>query len=297
MLQEGISRPGADQLTSILQQTEPRRCMVNLLGPCPDPPVRAHFIQKALLRNIENESHRVHPLYSFNVGDWGSGHVDSHVGLWFMREIYTKSAARREFVCQRHEELFREIENPKPDWNNPRHRTLLTYRTLMINSYVKQWTIDALSPIYGMESVASIQRRQLHPIVPFETAVRRALVDDAFEDIRHSVSVIDVPPVLAATGVMFVPPLGTIMFDRAEKRIIPVPSSPMAVSVLPETDGQVLLLTCMGGDVLNLHNLLKEVRYPSATVSTMTLSKKVLEELEFIFISPGAWNAVNRQGL
>ena len=134
-------------LIDVIERSEPNRCFAGLLGDCKGAPVRAHFIQRALLKAVANEGSFVHPLYNLNVKDWGHMDPELHVKLWFYSEIHTKPAASRRFVCELHEGMFQVMERPKPNWEDPRHKTLLAYRTLLINSYVKEWLADACAQI------------------------------------------------------------------------------------------------------------------------------------------------------
>lgn len=280
-------------LIDVIEKAEPKRCFAGLSEDCKDTPVRAHFIQRALLRTISNASGFVHPLYNLSVKNWGHADPDLHERLWFHSEIHTKAAASRRFVCRMHESMFQEMERPKPDWENPRHQTLLAFRSLLINSYVKEWLADACA-LMGEEQLSEKHLEQLGYSVALEASLRRALVSANYASIRHLVVYLDVNPTLAATGVIVYPPLGTVLSDTITKVTKPISSYPLVVNVLPDEHRQVLLLSHTGEGLPSVRYLLSKLQHTGTSISTGQLSKILLEEFEFIHVSPSAWNSFGK---
>ena len=280
-------------LIDVIEKAEPKRCFAGLSEDCNGAPVRAHFIQRSLLKTISNASGFVHPLYNLSVKNWGHANPDMRERLWFHSEIHTKAAASRRFVCRMHESMFQEMERPKPDWENPRHQTLLAFRSLLINSYIKLWLADACAQM-GMEQLSETHLEQLGYTVALEDSLRRSLVSANHADIRHSVVYMDVHPTLAATGVIVYPPLGTVLSDTITKVTTPIASYPLVVNVLPDEHRQVLLLSHTGEGSPSVRYLLSKLQHNGTSISTDQLSKILLEELEFIHISPSAWNSFGK---
>ena len=262
--------------------------MVDLGGLCNEEPIRAHFIQEGLLKTIADNNGKVHSLYSFAPG----GFVDKDFyGKRLLRdEIYTRSAARQKFVCATHEKLFLEMERPEPDWGDPRHKTLLTYRTLLADSYVKEWFANACD-LVGLRGIADTQRRMLRFAAPLTAIARDALTGNNYDNMHHSIIDMDFSSAIAATGVIPSVPRGSFIYNQLHKSIIPISTSPVAISILPSRDRQVLLLSCARNDFLNIQHLLDKFGYSNGSVSPSLLSKAVLEEMELIHISPCVWDS------
>ena len=166
----------------------------------------------------------------------------------------------------------------------------LSYRTLLINSYFKEWMIRVCLQQEEMMPVAEMQRYQLRLANPLEAAIRDCLWRDNYEALGHFVTSINSKPTIAATGVVVYPPAGTHFHDSIEERILPVHSSPMAITILPNADGQMLLITYLKRDVMDAYDLKSKFLYPDGSVSTTTLSKFILGEMEFINIAPEIWS-------
>ena len=279
------------RLFELLPEVEPKRCFVDLVGACREKPVRAHFIQRGLLKYIANANDKLRTLYSVNLNIAINHEIDaSYFDQIRHDEVSTKSAARRKFVCAEHEKLFTETEHPSPDWENTRHKALLAYRTLLAEWYTKEWFAQAYAKM-GWSTMYHRQRSLLGAYEPLKTAVKRAIASNEYEGLHHIVIDLGVSPVVAATGVMFNVPQGSSMYNIVEHTIVPLSSRPLAVSVLPSRGRQVLLLTCVREHFLDAHDFLRRVSYSNGNIDCALLSKLLLEELEFIHISPGIWRS------
>ena len=271
----------------LLEEKEPRRCMFDLEGRCEKTPVNGHFIQEGLLKLIRDSNREVKSFYNLNAENLSE--MSPFYGL--SNSISTKLAARRPFLCKVHEQSFATVENPKPNWDNPLHLSTVSYRACLINSYIKEWFIKVWSELPFMWNQGDAQDQQLKLATPLLESIRNDLIGQKQEEIRHAVAYIECQPTFAATGVIAHPPIGSFFYNEWENRIIPVSSSPIAITVLPQRGGQVALLSYKRDDFLDGQDLLNRLEYSDHSISTGKLSKKIIEEMELIHISPVAWDA------
>ena len=270
----------------LIEEKEPRRCMFDLQGRCEATPVNGHFIQEGLLKLIRDANREVKSFYNLNAEELSE--MSPIYGL--NNAISTKLAARRPFLCKRHEKFFAAVENPKPHWDNPLHLTTVSYRACLINWYIKEWFIDVWSELPLMWNQRDAQRRQLNLAVPLIESIRNDLITEKQEEIRHEAAFIKCRPTLAATGVIAHLPIGSYFYNPWENTTFPASSSPIAITVLPQKGGQVALLSYRRDDLLDAQDLLNKLEYVRGTIATGKLSKKVIEEMELIHISPVAWD-------
>lgn len=267
----------------IFEPSRPKYCFASLEGRCDRELIQAHLIQKALLKNISDKYGKVIQFYH--------GRKLEKLGSEFgpyISPISVDSSTTWKFTCAHHDKIFSEVEEQNPDWENPRHKTLLAYRALLVNDYVKKWLCKATNE-YGLYEASETQQEQQRGAEPLLNAIREALISDSYEDIAHVVVPIDARPSIAAAGVILHPNAGTRYFIHPGIRLIPVKSSPIAITVLPDSSRQVLLLSYEKEDLLNARYLLDSLEYGNDSVGTAHLSKKILEEMEFIAVSPEAW--------
>ena len=201
----------------------------------------------------------------------------------------TKLAARRQFLCDGHEGFFSDIENPKPNWDDPIHLLKLAYRSCRIEAYIKEWFVGVGSTVPGVAEMAEANRQQLSLALSLSESIRNDLIDEALNETRHSVAYINCRPTVAAAGLIAHPPLDSFYYDTWTNDFIPVPSSPIVITVLPERGRQVALFSYRRDGLFDATDLLEDLEYANETISTGKLSKKIIEEMELIHISPDAW--------
>ena len=85
--------------------------------------------------------------------------------------------------------------------------------------------------------------------------------------------------------------MGTRFYDTITNAIIPIPSSPIVVNVLPWQGRQVILLTYAKEDALDAQHFLDRIDYVYGRLSTPRLSKILLEEVEVILIAQDTWDS------
>ena len=266
----------------IFERSRPKYCVASLEGHCDEELIRAHLIQKALLKNIADKYGKVIQFYhGLQLEKLGSEFVP------YISPISVDSSTTWKFTCAHHDKIFSEVEERNPDWENPRHKTLLAYRALLVNDYVKKWLGKATNE-YGLYRVSETQREQQRGSEPLLNAIREALISDSYEDIAHVVVPIDARPSIAAAGVILHPNAGTGYSIHSDIGLSVKPS-PIAITVLPDSSRQVLLLSYEKEDLLNARDLLDSLEYGNDSIGTAHLSKKILEEMEFIAVSPEAW--------
>ena len=272
-------------LFQLIEEMEPRRCMFDLFGRCDAPSVNGHFIQEGLIKLLRNRDKEVKSFYNFaarNLSEMSVFHTMNEA-------ISTKLAARRPFLCRKHEEFFADIENPRPNWDDPVHLLKIAYRSCLIEVYIKEWFIGVWSKIPVMKAHLEIQKRQLRFASSLAEAIRNDLRESGCNEIKHVIAYIHCRPMIAATGVIGHPNRGAFIFDELNNRIFPLQSSPFTISVLPERGRQIVLFSYKREGLLDARHLLDGLEYSNETISTGKLSKKIIEEMELIHISPDAW--------
>ena len=274
----------------LLKRSEPKRCMFDLEGQCNNSPVDGHFIQQGLLKLIQDSKKQVVSFYNYKATDW----VELDVEYALNRPLSPDKAAKFQFLCDEHEKFFWLVENPGPNWDEPEHRATLVYRACLMNRYIKEWFIDFSSNFSYLSEVVVSQQEQLAGVTPLESATRKHLSGIDTSQLRHAVARIQGRPIAAASGLILHPPLGTTIFDIGNRRVIPVRSSPIAITLLPLRGEQVAMFSHTLDGTMDAKHLLDGLEYHNGSIGTARLSKKLLEETEVIHISPKAWASLGR---
>ena len=231
----------------LLEEEEPRQCMFDLDGRCDATPVNGHFIQEGLLKLIRDSDGKVISFYNMmpnSISDMSVFHA-------LNQAIKTKYAARRPFLCDDHEGFFSDIENPRPDWNNPEHLLKVSYRTCLINLYTKQWLMDICSQFPFMGSAVKLDKEQLEIANPLTQSIRNDLDGSERNEVKHTTAYIDSRPVIAATGIVVYPPKGSYVYNSLLNTKVPMTYSPLAINVLPDRGQQVALFSYRRKDFLD----------------------------------------------
>ena len=274
----------------LLKRSEPKRCMFDLEGQCNNSPVDGHFIQEGLLKLIQDSKKQVVSFYNVKATDWAELDVEYALN----RPTSPDEAAKCQFLCDDHEKFFWLVENPSPNWDDPEHRAILVYRACLINRYIKEWFINFSSNIPFLSEVVVSQQEQLTGAIPLESATRKHLNGVDTGQLRHTVVRVQGRPIIAASGVILHPPLGTFFYDTWDDRVIPTRSSPVVITVLPTREDQVAMFSYTLDGIMNAKHLLDALEYHNGSIGTARFSKKLLEEVEFIHISPEAWASLGR---
>ena len=266
--------------------------MFDLEGQCNNDPVEGHFIQKGLLKLIQDSTRRVVSFYTFQFTNWEALSLEyalSHL-------LSPNEAATRKFLCAEHEKFFWSTENPAPDWDNPDHKAKLAYRACLINRYMKEWFIGFGSGDPHLVWVSLTLREQLLHARPLEATIREYLNGAHHGRLRHEVTRIPGQPVIAALGVIFHPLIGSSIADNWSRRVVmSLHSSPIVVTLLPSKGEQLVMFSYASDGVFDAKDLVNALRYQDGSINTAKLSKKLIEEMEFIHMSPGAWASLGRR--
>ena len=269
----------------LLKSSEPRRCMFDLDGHCNSDPVHGHFIQQGLLKLLQDDKAQVLSFYNLDARTW----CELNVGYALNSPISPAKAATRQFLCSKHEKYFWLVENPCPDWDDPEHRARLAYRACLINRYTKEWFIQFSSKIPGLPVKTDLWMQLAHT-VSLESATRKYLNHTDDDQLRHEIAYIKGRPAIAASGVILHPQIGTHLRDDYDDSVTPVRSSPIAITVLPaKRNEQVVMFSYTLSGLMEATHLLDALEYQDGSIGTARLSKKLLEEMEMIHISPKAW--------
>ena len=278
------------EFADLFKRSEPKRCMFDLEGQCNNSPVDGHFIQRGLLKLIQDSKKQVISFYNLKATNWAELGVEHALN----RPISPDEAAKCQFLCEDHEKFFWLVEKPRPNWDDPEHRSRLVYRACLMNRYIKEWLIEFSSNIPFLSEVFVSQQKQLTGAIPLESATRKYLNGIDTGQLRHTVARIRGRPIVAASGLILHPPLGTIIFDSRNRRIIPVRSTPIVITLLPSRGEQVAMFSYTLDGTMDAKDLLDRLEYHKGSIGTARLSKKLLEEMEVIHISPKAWASLGR---
>ena len=135
------------------------------------------------------------------------------------------------------------MESPGPNWDDSEHKARLVYRACLANRYVKEWFIKFASNVSYLAEVVDTLTQQLSGATPLEYATREYLNGTDSNELRHTVTRIQGRPRIAASGVILHPPLGTYYYDVLNRRVTPVPSSPIVINVLPAKGEQIAMFS------------------------------------------------------
>ena len=139
----------------LFQSSEPMRCMFDLEDQCTNSPIKGHFIQKGLLKLIQDSKNQVISFYNFQAMDWRELDVEYALS----HPVSPEEAAKFHFLCEDHERFFWLVENPSPNWDDPEHKARLVYRACLANRYIKEWFIGFASSIPYMSAVVVSQQQ------------------------------------------------------------------------------------------------------------------------------------------
>ena len=67
--------------------------------------------------------------------------------------------------------------------------------------------------------------------------------------------------------------------------------SPILITVLPSKNEQMIMLSYLFDDYLNVRDLMDKLKCNCDSIDTGELSKKLIEELKIILISPKIWQS------
>ena len=289
LLEEDGSVEAHRRLAMTAVRTKPHRCMFNLGGICTQTPQNGHFIQAGLLRKIARGGKLVqfYPVPTGNFEDF----ISSPLPPW---AVAPKEAANWTFLCQIHEGFFWEMENPRPDWFNRMHIAKLAYRSMLANNYLKEW-MSLVCEELNIPGGVDVHEEQLRLAIPLETAIKRALSEDGYEGLRHKIVPINSRPVIATTGVIIDKNYASSIFGPYGETLVSFSSTPIVLTILPDDRQQMLLLTYTEEDYLNVQAFLTKIGLVDNSVNTAELSKKVLEEMEYIEIAQRQWESFDSQ--
>ena len=173
------------------------------------------------------------------------------------------------------------------------HMAKLVYRAYLLDRYIGEWFVGFWSKFsYFSENIDS-RKQQISLTEPLGYAIRKSLEKPDSGQLYHSLAYIHNKPRIAASGIIMHPPMGTHFRDFDYNRYIPVSSSPVVVTVLPAKGRQVVMFSYTLDGMLNARFLLDGLEYHEGTIGTARLSKKLLEEMEVIHISPRAWKSLS----
>ena len=264
---------------SALDESHPIRCMVGLEGPCDGEARKGHFLQHSLIKKIADERDYVMQFYYSDMARFLGGESPK-----LPSKIRARSSSRYPFSCDDHEDMFQEMENPKPDWKRPRHLALLAYRTTLADLYIKQWMAATLEEVsrktrsIEFRNYCQFQVEKIRNRLSFSNPLRRAMISalttDDHSGVDHRLVHINREPTVAATGVLAHPLEGTAFFDVSSPSITPVRSSPIALTVLPDDGRQTLVISYTTNAALDVYDMMETLEYGNGSLATSRLSKK-----------------------
>ena len=264
--------------------------MFDLRGQCNNDPVNGHFIQSGLLKLIQDSKKQIISFYNFQAKDWG----ELDVGYALSHPISPADAAKFQFLCKDHEKFFWLVENPSPVWGDPEHKARLLYRVCLMNRYIREWFIKFGTIFPFLQTVVVSEKQQLRHVTALESATRRYLNGTDLNQLRHTVVRIQGRPMIAASGVILHPPLGSYILNRPNQGVIPTGSSPIAITILPVKGQQVAMFSYTLEGLMDAQHLLDGLEYHKGSIGAARLSKKIFEEMEIIHISPKVWASLGR---
>ena len=279
-----------DDFAGPFYSSEPKRCVFDLEGQCSNDPVKGHFIQAGLLKLIQDSKKQIISFYNFQARNWNELDVEFALD----QRTSPAEAANLQFLCTDHERFFWCVENPSPDWNDPEHKARLLYRVCLMNRYVREWFIEFGSNFPFLRQMAVAEEQQLRHVTGLESATRNYLNGTDLNQLRHTVAHIEGRPIIAASGVILHPLPGSAVLVNRDYRVIPMSSSPIAITILPAKREQVAMFSYTLEGSMDARHLLDGLEYHNGTIGTARLSKKLLEEMEVIHISPQAWASLGR---
>ena len=279
-----------DKFANLLQESEPKRCMFDLEGRCDNEPVNGHYVQEGLLKLIQDSKKQVISFYNLQAQDW----KELTVRFALDRPISPDEAAKRQFLCEDHEKFFWLVENPGPNWDDPEHMARLAYRTCLINRYIREWFIMFAPNFPFLRELPESEKQQLSHAIPLESAIRKYLVGCDRSQLSHKIARIANRPTIAATGVILHPLPESLLYVNWNTRVIPLESSAIAVTILPAKGEQIAMFSYTLAGMLDAQDLLDRLEFHNGSIGTARLSKKLLEEMEFIHVSPKAWASLGR---
>lgn len=212
------------------------------------------------------------------------------------------------WACSYHDnETFSLIEDGDIDPENEKHCLLLAYRSTLFNHFQKH-----MRAIYSWQLFEEFPDRQKFILPHLLIHIDHQRISERFNlqikyalqcaqagqksGMEHRVIHINRPPRLAATIVTMrggegIATPNEIKRMKRNKILVPATEIPLIVTVYPETDSHVAVLSFPQGWSPFVRNIIPAFWEENENNYSALISKTILEETENIMISPSAWES------
>ena len=290
------------------------QCLIGPQSECDDHFVEAHFVQKAKIRLISDKYGNVYsmiPDMKKNIAILGAKEITMMQNFIQYRSISNQTMTGK-WACSYHDnKTFSLIEKNAIDPENEEHCLLLAYRATLFNHFQKHLRAKYS---WGLFEEFPDRRKFIFPhfLIHFDhqriserfnLQVKHALQcvqAGQKSDMEHRVIYINRPPRLVATiatlrgGESIATPNEIKRMER-NKVLVPSTEIPLIVTVYPEVDSHVAVLSFPKGWSPFVRNAMPAFWEENDNYCTALLSKTILEETENIMISPSVWESFSDQ--
>ncbi len=284
------------ELLNLARKGEHRNCLFT--NQCTEKVIDAHSVPRAVLRTIQDDGHVIQP----EVKDDKDAEGRSRPAITFNLEGIGV-ASTGTFACQRHDNVFKEIDTVFMDLEDPNIRNLLLYRAVIREI----WRLFALRPSTKStdQALPSLHRSSIHPETRLKTlfylrdAVMRSLANrGCTEDmprVVHMVRRVRSPyPILAAScasgGSMLLQDAqtGELLPDSyARSHLSMEPYTCWGLTIIPQEDAHMALFSWLEGSAAETY--FTHVNEVQGSELEAAISAELILFCENWFLRPKVW--------
>lgn len=290
------------------------QCLIGPQSECDEHLVEAHFVQKAKLRLISNKYGRVYstiPDMKKSIAILGAKEITPMQNFIQYRSISSPIMTGK-WACSHHDDkTFSLIEKNAIDPENEEHCLLLAYRATLFNHYQKH-----MRARYSWDLFVEFSERRKFILPHFLSHYVHQKISERFNlQVKHALQCVQAgqksgmehrriyihrAPRLVATIVTMrggesIDPPNEIKRVEQNRILVPAKEIPLIVTVYPEADGHVAVLSFPQGWSPFVRNVIPAFWEEKDDNYSALISKTILEETENIMISPSAWESFGDQ--
>ena len=201
----------ANSLKQIDQERAFDRCLVG--GPtCEQTPIQAHAIPRTVLRLIADADNEV-----VSTNAVPPTHIPTYFTIPNLKNCNINQFSISKWACQKHDEMFANIDSQNIDFSNPYHIFLLIYRTtlrafqaaLQISYRISMLSIDPAHPkpveigeqlIQNLQGIAVDMTISTVKLMAIKAELDKILSSGEYDALEYRVASWKITPTMAACG-------------------------------------------------------------------------------------------------
>ena len=280
-----------------IRRRNPTQCLFS--PACTGKTIKAHSVPKSILQLIQQNNHVIQPETRFITTEDNL----TNVAPQFLKEGINE-ASTGSFTCSKHDQRFRQIDNPDMDMQDYKILDLLMYRAAMKELWTLLKTNEAENKFAAaiprpLGHQPDMRLMAMNQLISYLT--RKITERTKHPAIKHITRRIKTTrPTIAAScaGAS-----SNLVVDRAEKTILPMnklnspggiePNSSWTINIIPREDEHIVIASYIGGGSgEKFFNHLRDLNGKSLAEA---VSAELILFCENWFINPQVWESFSDQ--